>query len=268
MPDFTAQDVKRLRDTTGAGMMDAKRALTDAEGDFTAAAALLRERGLGKASERADRENAEGVVVVAESGNAAAIVELKSETDFVAKSPQFIELAQELADLVVANGPDAVESKKGAIDDLKITLKENIEVGRVVRFDAAEGNVLDAYLHAPSGPPSKNAVLVELSGGDKDMAHDIALHIAFGRPGVLNRDEVPADAIEQEREALMAETKNEGKPEQAWPKIIEGKLNGWFKRTPGGALLDQAYIRDDKQSVAQFIGDATIVRFAQVEIGA
>ena len=267
MPEFTAQDVKKLRDSTGAGMMDAKRALTENDGDFDQAAAWLRERGLGKAAERADRENAEGAVAVATSNGAAAIVELKSETDFVAKSPDFVALANDLAQLVAEKGEDAVKEKSDAVDDLKIRLKENIEVGRVVRFEAAPGNALDAYLHAPGGPPGKNAVLVELADGDKEIAHQVALHISFGRPSVINRDEVPADAVEKEREALLAEIKNEGKPEQAWPKILEGKLTGWFKRTPGGALLDQAYIHDDKQSVEKALGNAKIVRFAQVEVG-
>ena len=268
MADFTAQDVKALRDLTGAGMMDAKRALTDAEGDAEKAAALLRERGLGKAAERADRENENGIVAAASNDKAAVLVQIKTETDFTAKSPQIVELANDLAQLVLEKGEGAVDEKKEAVDDLKISIRENIEIGRVVRFEAADGNALDAYLHMPSGPPSLNGVLVEVANGSKELAHQVALHISFGRPSVLNHDEFPADAIEREREAILAETKNEGKPEQAWPKIVEGKLNGWFKRTPGGALLDQSYIHDEKQSVAKAIGDATIVRFAQIEIGA
>jgi elongation factor Ts len=267
MAEFTAQDVKRLRDGTGAGMMDAKRALTETGGDFEKAAAWLREKGLGKMAERADRENEQGAVVAASNDSAAALVELKSETDFVAKSPDFLALANELAALVLEKGEGAVSEKADALDDLKIKLKENIEVGRVVRFEAAPGNVLDAYLHQPSGPPSLNGVLVELEGGTKELAHAVALHISFGKPSVLTRDEVPADEVAKEREAVLAETKNSGKPEQAWDKIVEGKLTGWFKRTPGGALLDQAYIHEEKQSVQQAIGDAKIVRFAQVVIG-
>ncbi len=143
MPEFGAQDVKRLRDSTGAGMMDAKRALTDADGDFDKAADLLRERGQGKAAERADRENVQGAVAVASNGTAAALVELKSETDFVARSPDFLALADELAQLVLENGEAAIEKKQDAVDTLKIQLKENIDVGRVVRFEAADGNVLD-----------------------------------------------------------------------------------------------------------------------------
>jgi elongation factor Ts len=267
MPEVKAQDVKRLRDATGAGMMDAKRALTDADGDFDKAAELLRERGEGKISERAGRENAEGAVAIAREGGVAAIVELKCETDFVARSPEFVSLVEELANLVVDNGDAAVAEKQEVVNELNRTLKENIQIGRVIRFEAAPGNVLEGYLHAPSGPPAKNAVLLELEGGDQELAHSLALHISFARPSVLNRDDVSAADVDKERDAILAETKNEGKPEQAWPKIVEGKLGGWFKRMPGGALLDQPYIHDEKQSVAQALGDAKIVRFAQVEVG-
>ena len=267
MAEFTAQDVKRLRDATSAGMMDAKRALTENDGDFDKAAAWLREKGLGKISERADRENVQGAVVAARNDNAAVLVELKSETDFVGKSPEFLAMANELAQLVLDKGEGAIAEKSDALDDLKIKLKENIDVGRVIRFEAAPGNSLDAYLHQPGGPPSLNGVLVELEGGSKELAHAVALHISFGKPSVLSRDEVPADEVEKERDALLAETKNSGKPEQAWDKIVEGKLTGWFKRTPGGALLDQPYIHEEKQSVQQALGDAKIVRFAQVLIG-
>ena len=137
--------------------------------------------GLGKAAERTDRENAEGTVAVATTpdGSAAALVQLKSETDFVAKSPQFVALADELAQLVAAKGDDAVSTRQDAVDDLKVTLKENIEVGRVVRFEAGPGNVLDSYLHVQNGR-GVNGVLVELAGGSAELAHDIAVHIAFG----------------------------------------------------------------------------------------
>jgi elongation factor Ts len=267
MAEFGAKDVKQLRDATGAGMMDAKRALTDADGDFDAAAKLLRERGLGKASERAGRANEEGAVAVATTDAAAALVQLKCETDFVAKSPEFLALIDELAQLVAAKGEEAVEDKRDALDDLKIKLKENIDVGQVIRFDKGADSVIDAYAHAPGGPPSRNAVLVELAGGTPELAHEIALHISFGRPSVLDHDQFAPEVVEAERAEILSETKNEGKPEQAWPKIVEGKLNGWYKRTPGGALLDQMFIRDDKKSVAQILDGATIVRFAQVEIG-
>jgi len=262
--DFTAKDVQALRQSSGAGMMDAKRALVENDGDAEAASQWLREKGLSKAASRSDRENNQGAVAVASGEGVAAIVELKSETDFVAKSDQFKDLAQDIATLVLADGEAAAAQKADAIDELKVTLKENIELGRVVRFDAAEANVLDTYLHVQS-ERGVNAVLVELAGGTPELAHDISVHIAFTKPPYLNRDEVPAEDVEAERKSLEAITKAEGKPEQAWPKIIEGRINGWYKER---VLLDQSFVRDEKQSVAQYLGDASIVRFAQVVIGA
>jgi elongation factor Ts len=266
MADFTAQDVKKLRDLTGAGMMDAKKALVENDGDPTAAAKWLRERGLGKAAERSDRENTQGAVAVAVDGNAAALVQLKCETDFVAKAPDFVALVNDLAELVAKQGEAAAADKQTQIDDLKITLKENIELGTVVRFEAADGAVIDAYNHIQNGR-GVNAVLVEVQGGSKELAHDIAVHIAFAKPGTLSRDEVSAEAIEEERASLLKETQNEGKPEAAWEKIVEGKLGGWFKRVPGGSLLEQPYAKDDKQTVTKVLGSATVTRFAQVVIG-
>jgi len=266
MAGFTAKDVQTLRQATGAGMMDAKKALEANDGDFEAAATWLRERGLGKAAERTGRENAEGAVAVASTDAAAALVQLKSETDFVAKSPQFVALADELARLVAAKGAEAAAERQDAIDDLKVTLKENIDLGRVIRFEAAPGNVLDTYLHVQNGR-GVNGILVEVAAGTKELAHDIAVHIAFGKPSVLSRDEVPQADIDAELQALTNQTRNEGKPEQALPKIVEGKLNGWFKRVPGGVLLEQPYAKDEKQTVSGILGGATLVRFAQVTVG-
>jgi elongation factor Ts len=266
MAGFTAKDVQALRQATGAGMMDAKKALEANDGDAEVAAKWLRERGLGKAAERSDRANTEGAVAVALAGNAAALVQLRSETDFVAKSPQFVEMVTGLAQLVAERGEAAAAERAEAIDDLKVTLKENIELGRVVRFEAAPGNVLDTYLHVQNGR-GVNGILVELAGGTQELAHDIAVHIAFGKPGALTRDEVPDADVEAERDALTNQTRNEGKPEAALPKIVDGKLNGWFKRVPGGVLVEQPFARDEKQTVKQVLGDATIVRFAQVVVG-
>ncbi|HWG74279.1 MAG TPA: translation elongation factor Ts [Acidimicrobiales bacterium] len=266
--DVRATDVKALRDATGAGMMDAKRALVENGGDMDAAAKWLRERGLGKAAERAGRDNAEGAVaaVVDAPVGAAALVQLKCETDFVAKSPDFVNLVNEMAELVAAQGEGATDAKKDAIDDLKVTLKENIELGDVVRFEAAPGSVLARYLHEQSGRGT-NGVIIEVAGGDEELAHDVAVHIAFGRPRHLRREDVPSEEVADERAAIEAQTRNEGKPEAAMAKIVEGKINGWYKRIPGGVLLEQPYARDDKQTVAQVLGDATVVRFAQVAIG-
>jgi elongation factor Ts len=265
MPDFTAKDVQALRQATGAGMMDAKKALTENDGDSEAAAQWLREKGLAKVAKLADRENSQGTVSAVVDGTVGAIVELKCETDFSAKSADFVELVQELADLVAAKGTDALAERTEALETLKIAKKENIELGQVVRFEAAPGNTLDSYLHIQDGR-GVNAVLVELEGGDRELAHDIGVHIAFAKPPYLTRDEVPADAAEKERQALLDITKAEGKPEKAWPKIVEGRLNAWYKEQ---VLLEQGFVRDDKKSIQQLLGDAgaKLVRFAQVYIG-
>ncbi|MDQ2754257.1 MAG: translation elongation factor Ts [Actinomycetota bacterium] len=269
MAEISAQDVKALREATGAGIMDAKRALVETDNNPEEATKWLRERGLGKAAERSDRHNAEGVVTVATSPDAhvAALVEVKCESDFVAKTPQLVGLAQEIAEAVVTQGDQAVEAKKDALDNAKITLKENIELGRVIRFEAASGNVLATYLHVQSGR-GVNGILVEVASGSAEMAHDIAVHIAFGQPEYLNRNEVPPEAVAAERSALEAETRNEGKPEAAMQKIVEGRLNGWYKRVPGGVLLEQPFAKDDKKTVTAMLGEASIVRFAQARIGA
>lgn len=264
MADFTAKDVQNLRQITGAGMMDAKKALQENDGDFEAAKQWLREKGLAKVAKLDDRENAQGSVSAVVDGNVGAIVQLKSETDFSAKADDFVSLVQDLAELVVAKGTDAVSELADEIDTLKINKKENIEVGAIVRFEAADGNLLDSYLHLQDGR-GVNAVLIELAGGTKELAHDIAVHIAFAKPAYLTRDEVPAEDAERERQALLDITKAEGKPEQAWPKIVEGRLNAWYKER---VLLEQGFVRDDKQTITQVLGDATLVRFAQVYIGA
>jgi elongation factor Ts len=260
---FTARDVKALREASGAGMMDCKKALQENDGDMEAAKTWLREKGLAASAKREDREASQGVVSLVVDGNVGAIVELKSETDFVAGSDQFKAEADALAALVVAEGADSVAQRSAELEELKVTLKENIGLGEVVRIEAADGNVLGSYQHVQGGR-GVNSVLVELAGGTPDLAHDVAVHIAFARPAYLSRDDVPAEVVEAERATLETLSRNEGKPEQALPKIVEGRLNGFFKDV---ALLDQPYAKDDKQSVSQYIGDATVVTYAQVEIG-
>ncbi|CAN5569498.1 translation elongation factor Ts [soil metagenome] len=264
MPEFTAKDVQALRQSTGAGMMDAKKALTENAGDAEAATKWLREKGLAKASSRDDRDNSQGTVAVSHLDGVAAIAELKCETDFVAKSDQFSSLVTEIATLVAAEGEEAVAQKASAIDDMKVVLKEKIELGRVVRIAAADGNVIDTYLHRQDGR-GVLGVIVELAGGSTELAHEIAVHIAFTKPGYLTRDEVPAEEVAAEREVLVGITKAEGKPEAALEKIVEGRLGGWFKDR---VLLEQAYVKDDKQTITQLLGSASVVRFAQVAIGA
>jgi elongation factor Ts len=259
---FTAKDVQNLRQATGAGMMDAKKALEANDGDFEAASKWLREKGLAASAKRSDRDNTQGVVALVVDGNVGAMVELKCETDFVAGSDQFKSEADALAKLVAAEGVDATASRSSNLDDLKITLKENIDLGRVVRLEAGEGEIIDSYLHVQGGR-GINGVLVVLAGGSAELAHDIAVHIAFARPKYLSRDEVPAEVVDAERATFEAISRNEGKPEAALPKIIEGRLQGFFKDV---ALLDQPYAKDDKQSVSQVLGGASITRFAQVAI--
>jgi elongation factor Ts len=260
---FTAQDVKALREATGAGMMDCKKALEETGGDIEAAKQLLREKGLAASAKRDDRDNNQGVVALKVDGNVGVIVQLKSETDFVAGSDQFKAEADALVDLVLAHGADAVAKRDAELEELKITLKEKIELGDVVHMAAADGNTVGSYSHVQGGR-GVNGVLVELTGNNAELAHDVAVHIAFARPKYLTRDEVPADVVEAERKTLETITLNEGKPEQAVPKIVEGRLNGFFKDV---CLLEQPYAKDDKQSVKQIIGNAEIIRFAQVEIG-
>jgi elongation factor Ts len=263
MADFTAKDVQALRQASGAGMMDAKKALVETDGDFDAAATWLREKGLAKALTRTDRENSEGAVAVARSADAAAIVELKCETDFVAKSDRFSGLVQELAEQVAAQGEAALEARNDEIDDLKITLKENIDLGRVVRVEIGPGHVADTYLHRQDGR-GVNAVIVEMAGGTPELAHDLAVHVAFTKPAFLRRDEVPEAEVAEERATLEKMSLAEGKPEAALPKIVEGRLNGWFAER---VLLEQKYVKDEKVTVAKLLGDAELVRVEQVVVG-
>jgi elongation factor Ts len=260
---FTAKEVQALRQATGAGMMDAKRALEASNGDAEVAAQWLREKGLAKAAQRAGRENTQGAVALFVDGNVGSIVQLKCETDFVASSEHCKNLVSSMAALVTAKGEEATAERAKELEDLRLTLKEHIELGQVVRIEAEPDHTLDSYLHIQGGR-GVNAVLVELAGGTSQLAHDVAVHVAFARPRYLSRDEVPAEEVEKERATLEAITRNEGKPERAVPKIVEGRLNGYFKEI---CLLEQPYAKDDKQSISQLLGGASIVRFAQVEIG-
>ncbi len=252
MASYSAKDVAALRQMTGAGMLDCKNALEETGGDMEEAAKLLRMKGLAGAAKRSDREASEGAVAVARSGDAAAVVELRCETDFVAKAEEFVALADELAALVAAKGEDATEELADEIDRLRATLKENISVGRVRRLVAESGQVLDTYLHRQAGR-GVNAVAVVLEGGSEELAHEIAVHIAFTKPAYLSRDEVPEADAAAERATLEEISRNEGKPEAALGKIVEGRMNGWYKER---VLLDQAYVRDEKQTITGMLGTA------------
>lgn len=264
MPNFTAKDVQALRQSTGAGMLDAKRALEQNDGDAERARQWLREQGLAGAAKRSDRDAAEGAVALAVVGGAAAIVALRCETDFVAKSDEFVSLTDELAQLVAAKGEEALSERTAAVDDLRTTLKENISIGKVIRFEIGSDSVVGTYLHVQAGR-GVNGVLVEMRGGSEDLAHDVAVHIAFARPIYLRREDVPEEEVAAEREVVEKISRNEGKPEAAMTKIVEGRMQGWFKER---CLLEQPYAKDDKRTIADLIGSAEIVRFAQVEVGA
>lgn len=262
MSSFTAQDVKALRQATGAGMMDCKRALTDSDGDMEAATQLLREKGMAKAAARAERASDQGAVALAVDSNAAAIVELRCETDFSAKADDFTALADELAQLVLAEGEEAVGARQSALEDLALAKKENVQLGKVVRVQAADGNILDSYLHTQDGRGT-SAVVVEARGVSQELAHEVALHIAFAKPAVLHRDDVDAAEVERERVALTEMTKAEGKPEQAWDKIVTGRLRAWYAER---VLLEQGMF-GEKETVQSRLGDGAVVRFELAAIG-
>jgi elongation factor Ts len=270
---IAAADVKKLRDATGAGMMDAKKALTEAAGDFDKAVEILRISGAAKAAKRgAEREAKSGLVASAGS----ALVELNSETDFVAKNEDFVALAERLA--VAADGAkpaDAEEFARVTLDDgrtvaetitaLAAVIGEKIELGRVASFDSDK---VATYMHRrASDLPPAVGVLVEFSGDDEAAARGVAMQIAAMRPRYLTREDVPAELVDKEREIAEATAREEGKPEQALPKIIEGRLNGFFKEN---VLLEQSSVQDSKKTVKALLDDAgvTIARFAHIEIGA
>ncbi len=263
MATISAKDVQALRQASGAGMMDAKKALAECDGDAEKAMKYLREKGLAAVAKRADRDNDEGAVAVSITDSGAAIVELKCETDFVAKNADFVNLVNEMAAAVASKGTDATEQFANEIQELNTTLKENIQLGRVEYFDRTPGTVVDSYLHVQADR-GVNAVLVEVSGGDAELAHNVAVHVAFARPKYLTRDDVPAAEVAEMRETYEAMSRNEGKPEAALPKIIAGRLTGFYKEV---VLVDQPYARDEKQSIAGLLDEATITRFAQVVVG-
>jgi len=271
MANFSAADVKKLRELTGAGMMDCKKALDEAEGDFDKAVELLRVKGAAKAAKRgAEREATAGLV--ANSG--AALVELNCETDFVAKNDDFIAAAQQVAEAAAAARPADVEALKAVqvdgttvgelVSELAVKIGEKIELGRVAVFDEP----VVAYMHRrASDLPPAVGVLVEYSGDNAEAARGVAMQVAAMRPSYLSRDEVPADVVAKEREIAEATAREEGKPEQALPKIVEGRLNGYFKDV---ALLDQPSVTESKKSVQAVLDEAgiTVKRFARFEVGA
>ena len=260
----TAADVAALRKQTGAGMMDVKRALEDADGDMDRAAQILREKGKAGAAKREDRENSQGAVaLIIHDGKVGTVVELKCETDFVAKSPEFTAMLDRISTAVSDSGVEARTGFEGELDELRATLKEKIEVGRVIRFAASAGSIVDGYLHMQSDR-GVNAVLVELEGTDRELAHNVAIHIGFAKPKYVTREEVPSEDVARERQMLETISRNEGKADAQLEKIVDGRLRGFYEQL---CLLDQSYVRDEKISLEKLLGGAKVTRFAQVVIG-
>jgi elongation factor Ts len=276
MANIPAADVKRLREQTGAGMMDCKNALTEADGDFEAAVEILRLKGAKDVTKRATRTAGNGLVTAELDGNSAGVlVELNCETDFVAKNEQFQAAAAKIAKAALASGvtdrlallTTEVEPGKTVeqlIEDASASIKEKIELGRFARFD---GGYVTSYLHRSDRDlPPTLGVLVQLDKPSEEVARDLAQQIAAMRPMYTTRDEVPADVVEKERRIAEQITRDEGKPEQAIPRIVEGRLGAFFKDV---VLVEQAFVKEPKQSVAQVLkGDGVTVRaFARFQVG-
>ena len=268
---ISAADVKKLRDSTGAGMMDAKRALEEAGGDFDKATELLRIKGAGKVQKRgAERTAANGLVAAAEG----AMIELNCETDFVAKNEQFQQLAADIVAHAAASKVGDVEgllnekltdgkSVAENIEALAAVIGEKLELGKVAVFDGK----VTAYMHKRAADlPAQVGVLVEFEGDDVEAARGAAMQAAAMRPLYTTRDEVPAETVENEKRIAEATAREEGKPEGALPKIVEGRVNGFFKDV---VLVDQPYVRDNKKTVKQVLDEAgvTLKRFARFEVG-
>ncbi len=273
MANYTAADVKRLRELTGAGMLDSKNALVEADGDFDKAVELLRIKGAKDVGKRAERATAEGLVAAKDG----ALIELNSETDFVAKNAEFQAVAEQIVTAAAAakatdvdalkaariSGDSTAPTVEQAIADLSAKIGEKLELRRAAYFDGT----VETYLHkrAADLPPAVG-VLVEYTGTDKSAAHAVALQIAALKAKYLTRDEVPADVVANERRIAEETAKSEGKPEQALPKIVEGRLNGFYKDV---VLLDQPSVSDNKKSVKALLDEAgvTVTRFARFEVG-
>ena len=272
MAKITAAQVKELRDKTGVGMMDAKKALVATEGDMEKAIDFLREKGMAKAAKKSDRIAAEGLADVEVKGNVAAIVEVNAETDFVAQNDQFKALVKRLATLVAENKPADVEAalkistEKGTVNDEIIeatqVIGEKITLRRFELVEKADNENFGAYLHMGG----KIASLVVVEGADEATAKDVAMHVAAINPKYVNRDQVPAEELAHEREVLTEEAKNEGKPEKIIEKMVEGRLNKFLAEI---ALDDQEFVKDPDQTVAKFVASkgGKVKSFVRYEVG-
>jgi elongation factor Ts len=275
MANFTAADVKRLRDQTGAGMMDCKNALAEAEGDLEAAVELLRLKGAKDVNKRATRTAANGLVTAELDGTRAGVlVELNCETDFVAKTDLFQQVAAEITGVAIKTAGDrlallAAETKSGStvqqlIEEAGASLKEKLELGRFARF---EGGYVASYLHrSDAALPPTLGVLVQLDSDNAEVAKDLAQQVAAMRPLYTNKDDVPADVLEKERRIAEQITRDEGKPEQAIPKIVEGRLNSYFKDV---VLTEQAFVKDQKTAIKQVLARSgvNVTAFARFQVG-
>ncbi len=266
---FTAKDVMALREKTGAGVMHCKKALTDADGDMAKAADILRERGIAKAEKKASRIAAEGIVACYIDGKTGVLVELNCESDFVAKNPQFTEIANEVAKVVIANDPADVDAllacayEGATVEDYlkgKIAIiGEKIAVRRFVKY-TTEG-FLESYIHLGG----KLGVILDMAGEAteiaKEVAHDVTLQIAFTKPAYLTKEEVSAETLEREKAVLKQQAINEGKPEAIAEKMVMGRIKKFYEEN---CLLEQAFIKDDSKKVAELVksGNTSINKFA------
>ncbi len=275
MATISLADVKALREQLGTGMVDTKNALVEADGDMEKAVEILRLKGAKGNAKRADRSTSEGLVAAKQGDGAATLIELACETDFVAKGEKFIALANKVLEATFAAGASTVEEALAApadgktvadvINDEAAILGEKIELRRIVRLT---GDAFEIYLHKTSKDlPPQVGVVVAYSGTDAETARSIAQHISFADPQYLSRDDVPAEAVEKERAIVTEISKNEGKPEAALPKIVEGRVQAYFKQV---ALLEQDYAKDNKLSVSKVLADAGIqvTGFARFKVGA
>jgi elongation factor Ts len=274
MANYTSADIKALRESTGAGMMDVKRALDEADGDHGKATEILRVKGLKGVTKREGRSAMNGLVAARAGNGVGTLLEVNCETDFVAKGEKFIALADRVLDQAVTVGASSADellasdmggkTVKDILDEANATIGEKIEVRRVARLEA--GHVV-SYLHKTSPDlPAQIGVLVATEGGDEVTARDIAMHIAAFSPSVLSRDEIDAETVENERRVALATAQEEGKPEGALPKIVEGRVNGFFKEN---VLLEQPFAKDAKKTVAKVLEEsgATAKAFARFRVG-
>ncbi len=275
MANFTIADIKALREQLGTGMVDTKKALEEADGDVEKAVEILRLKGAKGNAKRADRSTSEGLVAARELDGKVTLIELACETDFVAKNDRFISLADKVADAAAAVAADSVEGALAApagaqtvaqlIDDEAAIIGEKVELRRVRTLS---GDKFEVYLHKTSKDlPPQVGVVLAYTGDDAETARSLAQHISFANPTYLTRDEVPEAEVDKEREIVTEISRNEGKPEAALPKIVEGRVNAFFKQV---ALLDQDYAKDNKLSVAQVAKNAglTLTGFARFKVGA